>query len=119
MALIDDFKARFTEFSTSDIDTYLPNLILEYPFFYGGDYEADIDKDKTIILYLLAHMLVGEIALQSSSAPDQTLTGGSVGNVSESYQTIDVGKYDAYFMTTRYGRRYLQLLNGNIGARWV
>ena len=118
MAVIDDFKSRFAEFSVSDVDTYLPALIDEYPFFYGGDYEES-DNEKFIILYLLAHLLVGELALQSGSGPDKIEASKSVGSVSVSYFNGRYDKQDEFFMATRYGQRYLRLISKNLGARWV
>lgn len=118
MAVIDDFKARFTEFDTSDVDTYLPALIEEYPYFYGGDYDES-DNEKFIILYLLAHLLVGELALQSGSGSDKIEASKSVGSVSVSFFNGQYDKQDEFFMTTRYGMRYLRLIAKNLGARWV
>ena len=118
MAVINDFKSRFTEFNTSDIDTYLPALIEEYPFFYGGDYDES-DNEKFIILYLLAHLLKGEIVSQSNSDPDKIESSKSVGSVSVSYFNGQYNDQDEFFMTTRYGQRYLRLISKNLGARWV
>lgn len=118
MAVIDDFKARFTEFTTSDVDTYLPALIDEYPCYYGGDYD-NIDCDKIAILHLLAHLLVGRLAEQADSSPSQTVASKSVGSVSESYFTGHLNADNEFFMSTRYGKRYLQLISKNIGALFV
>lgn len=115
MALIDDFRSRFPEFTVSQVDTYLPSLEDIWGCYYGGDYELDCDKE--IILNLLAHLLVGEI--NTSSVPTQVESSRSVGSVSQSFFNGNIDGGNAFFMTTKYGRRYWMLTMKNIGGRFV
>ena len=48
MALIDDFKARFPEFSTSLIDTSFPLIADVWSCYYGGDYTQECDKEAIL-----------------------------------------------------------------------
>lgn len=115
MAIIDDFKARFPEFAPATVDDRLPLLVDEYQCFYGFDYN---DCHKTAILYLLAHMLVGD--LQSGSAPVQLTTSTSVGDVSESFTAPESGgSMAAWLNGTKYGQRFLLLSGHNKGAFFV
>ena len=116
MALIDDFKARFPEFSTAVVDQFLPLLEPVWPCYYGGSYDDDCDKE--IILQMLAHLIVGESA--SSAAAVKDVASKSVGSVSVSYNSASSSSDTSLFWsTTKYGQRYLLLTNNNSGAYFV
>lgn len=117
MALIDDFKTRFPEFDTADVDARLPNLETVYDCYYGGVYGV-LSCDDEIILNLLAHLLVSEI--QVSKGADMAVTSESVGSVSRSFAVPQSASNNyAFFGSTKYGQRYLQLIAKNTGAYFV
>jgi hypothetical protein len=118
MALIDDFKTRFPEFDTSDVDTYLPGLESVYQCYHGATY-GTAECDDEIILNLLAHLMVTS-SLNSSTTPSQGVASESVGSVSVSYLTIPINsRNDVFFMSTKYGQMYLQLTAKNAGGYFV
>lgn len=124
MALIDDFKTRFPNIPAASVDTYLPLYTNNntYRCYYDFDYGVDT-CDNEIILTLLAHLLtldLNDINSSNNGSPTQTVASRAVGNVSESYvdYPIDSTK-DEFFMTTRYGRLYLQLIKKNLGGVFV
>ena len=111
--LIDDFKARFPEFSTVVVDQFFPLLEPVWPCYYGGS--VDDACDKEIILQLLAHLMVGESASSSASVKD--VSSKSVGSVSVSYNSASPSSDTSLFWnTTKYGQRFLLLTNNNIRA---
>ena len=116
MAVIDDFKARFPEISTSDVDTYLPALIEVYTYYYGGEYK---DEGVEIILNLLAHLLIQQTSSGTSSIKEESSKG--VGSVSVSYASTSATSSDkiAWFRGTRYGVAYLLLTARFQGAYFV
>lgn len=116
MAVIDDFKARFPEISTSDVDTYLPAIIDVYPCYYGGEY---LDCGVEIILNLLAHLLIQQTASGSGSTKEESSKG--VGSVSISYSNASptASNSVAWYRGTRYGVAYLTLTARFQGAYFV
>jgi hypothetical protein len=118
MALIDDFKTRFPEFTTSQVDEYLPELESVYQYYYGAVYGSN-ECDDEIILNLLAHLMVTS-SLNSTSTPSQGVASQSVGSVSVSYlATPTNNRNDVFFMSTKYGQMYLQLTSKNMGGYFV
>lgn len=118
MAIIDDFKARFPEpaFTTAEVDLYLPNLIEIYSCYNGWNYSTKCGKE--VILNLLAHLLVNEV--DASPEPIQMLASISVGDVSLSNVAKAINSQDSdFFSSTKYGRRYLQLISKNFGGIFV
>lgn len=118
MALIDDFKTRFPEFTTSIVDSELPPLISTYTCWYGGTYGVGTCEDE-IILNLLAHLLVvsGQSSDQSGS---QAVASESVGSVSRSFSVpVSVNENYLFYNTTKYGKAYLMLTSKNNGAFFV
>jgi len=114
MAVIDDFKARFPEFDTDEVDTYLPTLIGLWEYYWGGEYE---DEGVEIVLNLLAHMLVQETASGTGALKDET--SKSVGNVSASYSIKTNSERSLWFRATRYGMAYLLLTMHDHGGSFV
>lgn len=113
MTLTTDFKARFPEFDASTVDQYLPTLEPVWPCYYGGNY--DIKCDQEIILNLLAHLLVGETA--ASSASSRNVASKSVGSVSVGYAGLTKNTMGTdFFLTTKYGQRYLMLTSTRGGV---
>jgi hypothetical protein len=115
MALIDDFKSRFPEFDSGDVDQYFPVLQPMWPCYYGGNIDDACDRE--IIFNLIAHLMVGEIS--DSQSASRAVGSKSVGSVSVSYQGGDTSPRGDYFNTTKYGARFLQLTQKNTGARFV
>ncbi len=77
MAVIDDFKARFPEFTESDVDARLPALIEVWTCYWGGDYD-DEPCGPEIVLNLLAHLLTSELSSGSSGPSGDLFLCGSV-----------------------------------------
>ena len=96
--MIDDFKARFVEFKSTDIDAIFSVLESSFAFYYGGSYE----ESPEIILQLLAHLFVNE-----------TMMNKTMGGV------VEEDTEDAFFQTTKYGQRFLQLIQHDHGGRPV
>ena len=113
MAIIDDFKARFPEFLTATVDTYLPILEPVYPAYYALDYVA---ATQEATLQLLAHLLTVETA--SGSASRQQVASKSVGSVSVSYasQTRAGGELNDFYSATKYGQRFMLLTASRYGG---
>jgi hypothetical protein len=119
MALIDDFAERFPEFSEADVENYFPRIEPYYGCYYGGSYEG---CDVEIILNVLAHLMVGEIAAASGKAsPAYKVASKSVGNVSVSYahSADSQSESDAWLSTTIYGQRFLVLTRSRYGGVFV
>ena len=115
MALIDDFKARFPEFSTAVVDQYLPILETVWPCYYPQKYAA---CNKEIILNLVAHLLVVEQSPGSTSVKEQS--SRSVGNVSVSFESrANTSNMSDMFGSTKYGQRYLLLTSTRRRAYFV
>lgn len=113
MALIDDFKARFPEFPTATVDTYLPILEYVWPSYYAKDYT---EETREAVLNLVAHLLVGETSSGSATAHD--VQSKSVGSVSISYVTPTQpgGALFDMFNSTKYGQRYFILIRNGYGG---
>jgi hypothetical protein len=119
VALINDFRQRFPEFSQTDIDLYVPILSGVWQCYYGGEYDEDDACSKEIVLNLVAHMLVSELSAGSGNL--KSLQSKSVGSVSASYApglTVD-SERKAWFSTTKYGLRYLLLTRPRQGGVFV
>ena len=114
MAILDDFKARFPEIADADADLYIPILEGVYPAYFKGEYT----ENKEIILNLLAHLLVNEKNSGSSSV--KGTSSKSFGNVSVSYSdSLAANSYESWFLSTKYGARYLMLTRSRAGAYFV
>jgi hypothetical protein len=113
VALIDDFKARFPEFATATVDTYLPILEPVWPCYYGKEYTA---CNQEAVLNLVAHLLTLETTAGSASA--QTIASKSVGSVSVSYAAgvTATTELQAFFKSSKYGQRFLLLTSRNYGG---
>lgn len=114
MTVIADFKTRFPEFSTSQVDTYLPIQIELWPCFWGGDYE---DCGVEIVLNLLAHLLVQETTSGTGALKDEN--SKSVGNVSASYNIETKSERALWFRSTKYGMKFLLLTMHDHGGSFV
>lgn len=114
MAILDDFKIRFPEIAEADADLYVPILSEVYQAYFKGDY----DNNKEIILNLLAHLLVNEKNSGSSSV--KGASSKSFGNVSVSYaDSLASNSFESWFLSTKYGARYLMLIRSRAGAYFV
>lgn len=117
MAYIDDFKARFPEFDETTVDTYIPLISPSFPCFYGAIYGVGGCNDQVLLL-LGAHLLTLEMRAGSGALKDVASRG--VDGVSVSYTNwANYNSNDAFFNTTKYGQRYLQITKRNNGAIFV
>lgn len=117
MALIDDFKTRFPEFNSIEVDTYFPLIENTWDCYYGGSYTNECDQEA--ILNLLAHLFVDETT--SGTESNKVIQSKSVGSVSVSYanNTYSGGERYDFFSSTKYGKRFLMLTQKNKGAYFV
>lgn len=118
MAAIDDFKARFTEFATADVDSLFPLLYAEYLCYYNFSYDTGNDCNKVAILYFIAHMMVGEKKI--SQEANKNVQSKSVGSVSISYAVpANENERNIWLTSTKYGQRFLILTQQNKGMFFV
>ena len=116
MALIDDFKLRFPEFTDTVVDLYIPILEPVYPAYYALEYAA---ATQEATLNLLAHLITMETSAGSSST--QAVASKSVGSVSISYaaSTYSGGELYDFYRGTKYGQRFLMLTASRYGGAAV
>jgi len=126
MEIIDDFKAMFPEFDSSLVEQHWLHVNGARRCLYGGNY--DNERDKMIILYLIAHLLqlrIEQIATAeegrgANADAGRQVTSRSVGSVSESYAQTPVNTTENSLLeSTSYGRQYLMLISRNWGGAWV
>lgn len=113
MTLIADFKARFPEFDTTVVDTYIPILEPVYPSYYALEYVA---STKEATLNLLAHLLTMEISAGYDMR--QAIASKSVGSVSVSYAaaTYTGGELYDFMRGSKYGQRFMILTARRYGG---
>jgi len=119
MAVIDDFKTRFPEFDTGDVDTYLPPLVDVWQYYWGGEYTG---AGVEIVLNLLAHLLTQQLLDNSSGSgtPLKAETSKHVGSVSVGYAVASPSNNrDEWLKSTSYGQRYLWLVKHHHGGVFV
>lgn len=117
MALIDDFKVKFSEFDTTYVDTNLPLLETTYTCFYGIEYKKGTSCDDEAILYLLAHLLRLQ---QNGSGQTTGVASKSVDGVSISYITpSNATERFSFYGSTRYGLMFMQITSKRQGAFFV
>ena len=118
MAFIDDFKAKFPEFDTTAVDTYFATSEDDYKCYYGANYVGTGTCDDQAILMLQAHLFV--VNDKSGTAPSKDAVSKAVDGVSVSFATPATNSQsDIFFMSTKYGQRYLQLIAHNFGGVFV
>ena len=119
MAFIDDFKARFPEIPTATVDTYFPLNENTYKCYFNALYVGVTGNcDDEAILLLMAHLITIDSASGSSSKKDAV--SKSVDGVSVSFATpATTNQNDLFFMSTKYGQRYLQIRAFNFGGVFV
>lgn len=116
MALVDDFKTRFPEFDTEQVDTYLPVLDSVWPSYFNAAYNAET---REAVLNLVAHLFVGETTGGATGGTGR-LAGKAVGKVSVSYQAdSDASEMTDYFRSTKYGQRFVRLRAAYRGGVFV
>lgn len=114
MAMVDDFKTRFPEFDSDNVDELFPLIEDDLPLFYGADY-GNNDFDDRVLLMLTAHLF----ALETKSNAGKTganneIASKSTGNVSVSYNLpTDSSSSRLFFSTTAYGQRFLIMIKRN------
>lgn len=122
MALIDDFKARFPEFQSADVDAAWPGLEASWPCYYGTTYGTSSCEDQ-IILNLIAHLFIVNFNGGSSAAgpaPAMVASSKSVGSVSVT-KVVDSNMSDqqSFFNSTRYGQQFNMMTRHRHGACFV
>lgn len=119
MALIDDFKARFPQFDSAEVDLYFPALESSYQCYYNVEYVAG-NCDAEAILNLLAHLFTLEKSSQEgNSSAQKSVASQSVGNVSVSFNSGTFSKSSEFFNSSIYGQKFLMLTRKNHGAFFV
>lgn len=119
---IDDFKARYPEFTIAS-DTFM-QLILNESIDEVGD--TWVERDRTpAILALTAHFLAAQGQGVAGVGPGGggasstgTLKSYTVGDVSATFSGIDTGSAEALigFKSTAYGQEYLRRMRRNFPA---
>lgn len=113
--MINDFKARFPEFSNEVVDQYFPPLENAWQCYYGKPYTA---CNKEIILNLLAHLMTLAQSKGASSVRQQS--SRSVGSVSVGFEaTASSSNLTDFFGATKYGQAYLFLTSTRRRAYFV
>lgn len=126
MALIDDFKARFSQFNTADVDRLFPFVEDLYPCLYNFDYGSAQCDDKAV-LYLCAHIMTIELQTNKgagaggSYAPSKVVSSKSVGSVSVSYEAgqANASAYQELLSSTVFGQVFLSLTAKRRGGFFV
>jgi hypothetical protein len=117
MALIDDFKTRFPEFTASDVDTAWSSLEAVWPCMYGGTYGSS-DCDDQAILLLIAHLFY--LSTVSTSQPAMSAVSQSVGSVSVTNMIDQTGgDRKSFFNSTAYGQQFMLITSKRHGAFFV
>ena len=120
MAFIDDFRVRFPEIPTTNVDTYIPRIEPELPCFYFATYNTGNECDDTILLYVAAHLLTLEVQAQTNNASKKDVVSKSVGNVSITYGAVAATDNTVFYNSTVYGQRALQIMkNNSVGGFFV
>lgn len=128
--LSDDFIKMFPEFDPDLVSAYFPLIEGTYSCYYGADYDTGSKCDKTVILWLCAHLISLRIKQVQDSEEkgdgsgadiERDVASRSVDSVSESFITTsyDADGELAFFASTPYGLQFLALTRHNIGGRWV
>ncbi len=118
MAFIDDFKTKFPEFDATIVDTYFASSEDDYQCYFGAVYQGTGDCNDQAILMLQAHLFVINDKTGTSSLKDTV--SKSVDGVSVSFATpATTSQNDMFFMSTKYGQRYMQLRAFNFGGVFV
>ena len=122
MAVIDDFKARFTEFDVAIVDIFIPIFEPLIECYFIGGYTG---CDKEITLQLLAHLIAREIqstvggSTGASGSPLRVEASLSVGSVSQSFEKslpANHSELKMFMATTRYGQSFLMLISHRGGG---
>lgn len=109
-----EFKARHTAFAALS-DPVIQAILTEAnrsvdTTWTEGDY-------KNAIMYLAAHILTTEGALDSTVIGKPGLISSeSLGDASTSYAVAKSSRYEGELGSTIYGRRYLDLMRVNVGG---
>ena len=119
MAFIDDFKTRFPEILETTVDKYFPLNENTYKCYFNAAYTGTVGNcDDEAILLLMAHLIT--IDSKSGSSSKKDAVSKSVDGVSVSYATPAVtNQNDIFFMSTKYGQRYLQIRAFSFGGVFV
>jgi hypothetical protein len=117
MALIDDFKARFPEFTPATVDTAWAGLEASWPCHYNFGYGLSDCSNETI-LQLIAHLFV--LATSGGNGPSQAVSAQSVGSVSQTFSVPqNVSTQSSFYNSTKYGQQFAILIASRVGAFFV
>ena len=118
MAFLDDFKTKFPEFDETKVGNYFATSEDDYQCYFGAIYQGSGDCNDQSSLMLQAHLFVINDKAGASSLKDTA--SKSVDGVSVSYAApATTSQNDAFFMSTKYGQRYMQLRAFNFGGVFV
>jgi hypothetical protein len=117
MSLLDDFKERFPNFDPETVDALFPDVQDDYPNYYDYVYGVSAVIDRAILL-LCAHLFVVE-TLPSDGQVGQ-LSQSGVRSVSGSFRVqADTTDWRTFFEATKYGGRFLKMINKRQGGIFV
>jgi hypothetical protein len=115
MSLIDDFKARFPEFTPATVDTAWPGLEASWPIFYNSVYGSSPGENEKI-LNLIAHLF----AVDQKKGAAILSTSKSVGSVSTTSSVdANTSNRESFFNSTKYGQRFFLMTQHRHGACFV
>lgn len=115
MAILDDFKTRFPEFDSNQVDSYWPALESAWPVYYKFPYDS---STKEVVLNLIAHLFVGETNGESGQV--RAVQSQTVGPVSLTFAaTAELSGTEAFWGATKYGQRFWMLASRRRGAVFV
>lgn len=115
MSLISDFKTKFPEFESTQVDTVFSSIEDELPCYFNYTY-ADDNCINQAILYLAAHLYVvggGNGGSGSGGdSPKRMTASKGVGSVNVSYESSGYTNSTEIFLgSTIYGQKFLMLTN--------
>ena len=103
MSLIDDFKARFPEFDTAQVDAVFPSISATYHCYYNNDYGVSECEDEAI-LQLCAHLFV--VQSSATARPSREVSSRGADGLSVSYGDNKTGDA-SFYSSTKYGQAFL------------
>lgn len=120
MSLNSDFKKKFPQFSSEDVDNNFESIVAEYPCFYNKVY-GDNDCNDQAILYLLAHLLNSTLVSSTSSGATGVESSRSADGVSKSFDTSSTGNSESnsFWLSSVYGQKFKALIQFDGGVKFL
>jgi hypothetical protein len=117
VALIDDFKARFSQFNSDSVDNVFPFLEKDYIYYYNFPYVEGGPKSE-IILFLLAFLY--KVEKSPSDGQKNQVRSASAKGVSSTFNVSDMSTEQRNFLNSNdYGQRFLRMANRRQGTFFV